>query len=461
MRGSSNIKGSESKSEDIQVSLYPEALLVLVLVSIILIVREDALGGLVRRSIICRAYSILDEESETSRLVSPLGSDTWMQVNAVANARSVEINLVLETGGGGSGRHVLDLYQQLCGLGWNTHLILSNRRSDRIFAEEIAHLPPDDITFLNVRRSPHPSDVVAISQIRRLLSRSTRRQVLHAHSTKAALLASMVGDVADGKVFTPHAYPGMDPTLSGLSAKFIRAVETTLSGRFDKVIAVSPEEQQYVLSLGLRSERVCYIPNGVDRDQLRSRIFATSQQRSTPVEPVIGFVGRLVHQKNAELFMEMLKVLRQRSVAFRALIVGDGVLRSRLMEQASHNGLAQLIDWRGDTPAIQELHKMDVFVHTSRYESFPYTLLEVAAAEVPIVSVENSGSQAILGSLLPRSIVPEATPEALANGVIQILNDPKLRESHISALRAVSARFTLHNMVRETIAVYEQVLVKS
>jgi glycosyltransferase involved in cell wall biosynthesis len=433
----------------------------MVQVSIIFIVREDTLGDLVSRSIICPACSILDEESGTSRLVSPLGSDTWMQVNAVANARSVEINLVLETGGGGSGRHVLDLYQQLCGLGWHTHLILSNRRIDSLFAEEIAHLAPGDITFLNVRRSPHPSDLIAISQIRRLLSRPTRRKILHAHSTKAALLASMVGDVAGGKVFTPHAYRGMDPTLSGPSAKFIRAVEATLSSRFDRVIAVSPEEQQYVLSLGLPSERVSYIPNGVDRDQLRNRIFATSQQGDPLAEPVIGFVGRLVYQKNAELFVEMLKVLRERNVAFRALIVGDGALRPRLMEKASHYGLTPLIDWRGDTPAIEELHKMDVFVHTSRYESFPYTLLEVAAAEIPIVSLENSGSQAILGALLPSSIVPEATPEALATAVIQILDNPKLRESHIATLRAVSDRFTLKNMVRETIAVYEQVLVKS
>ena len=119
-----------------------------------------------------------------------------MQSNLVTDTRSVDINLVLETGGGGSGRHVLDLHQELRNLGWNTHLILSNRRIDSSFAEEIAQLPPGDITFLNVRRSPHPSDLYAALKIRRLISKPGRRQILHAHSTKAAILASMIGGVA-------------------------------------------------------------------------------------------------------------------------------------------------------------------------------------------------------------------------------------------------------------------------
>ena len=384
-----------------------------------------------------------------------------MQSNAVVNARSVDINLVLETGGGGSGRHVLDLHLQLRDLGWNPHLILSNRRFDSIFAEEVAQIPPDEVTYVNVRRSPHPSDLAAVGQIRRLLAKSSRRCILHAHSTKAAILASAIGNVADGKVFTPHAYRGMDQTLSWASGKVINTVESMLNRCFDKVIAVSPDEQQYILDLGLNPERVCYIPNGVDRTQLRKRIAAVPLQDRKSTESVLGFVGRFVYQKNVELFLDTMKTVRDRGVAVRAVIVGDGALRTQLMEQADRYGLTPLIDWRGDVPAIEELSKMDVFVHTSRYESFPYTLLEIAAAEVPTISVENSGSQAILGSLLPGAIVPEATPEALATGIIQLLQDRNLRESNIAALRAVSERFTLQNMVHETINIYEQVLTKS
>jgi glycosyltransferase involved in cell wall biosynthesis len=375
--------------------------------------------------------------------------------------RDVEVDLLLETGGGGSARHVLDLYAGLRKLGWNAHLILSMRRADRAFSAEVAAIPGEHVTYIDMRRSPHLSDISAIAALRRRLAGSGKRHLLHAHSTKAGMLGWALGDAAAGKVFTPHAYRGMDPSLKWYKGGGIRRAETIFSRGYDKIIAVSRDEEKYIASLGVAGERILYVPNGVDVEAIRKRIAGGGLSGKERSAPVIGFVGRLAYQKNPMQFLEAFKTVVERGVAARAMVVGDGPLRAGLMEAAAGHNLSHLIEWRGETPAVDELGRVDVAVHTSRYESFPYTLLEAAAAQVPIVAVENSGSQAILGELLPEAIIPRATPAAVADAIIELLQNGAARTRHLAGLEAISRRFTIENMVRSTAAVYEEVLVRS
>jgi hypothetical protein len=172
--------------------------------------------------------------------------------------KDVEVDLLLETGGGGSGRHVLDLYAGLRKLGWRSHLVLSQYRADQGFLSEVDQVPHGDVTFLDMRRSPHISDLLALSQLRRLLAGSPRRHLLHAHSTKAGMLGYALGNVVSGKILTPHAYRGMDPTLTWHKSGAIRGIESTFSRAYNKIIAVSPDEETYLLSsLKIPRQQIC------------------------------------------------------------------------------------------------------------------------------------------------------------------------------------------------------------
>ena len=371
----------------------------------------------------------------------------------------VEIDLLLETGGGGSGRHVLDLYAELRRTGWDAHLILSQHRADRGFLEEVAHISRDHVTFINMRRSPHISDLHAISQLKSYIEGSHKRHLLHAHSTKAGMLGAALGKAVNCKVFTPHAYRGMDPSLPWHKAGAIRLAENVFSRAYSKIVAVSPEEEQYLISvLKIPRKRICYIPNGIDSASIRCRVDGASRQREKGTKPVIGFVGRLVHQKDPALFLETFRTVVGRGNAARAVIVGNGPLRVSLERSAAAYNLSHLIDWRGDAPGVEALGEMDVVVHTSRYESFPYTLLEAAAGAIPIVAVENSGSRAILGEELPEAIVASPEPDKLTDAILSVLHDGPTRRRYLAALDVVSQRFTIKNMVKAITSEYVHVL---
>ncbi len=370
---------------------------------------------------------------------------------------TIKVYLLLETGGGGSGRHVLDLYAGLVAAGWNVHLLLSTTRMDAAFAREVAALPQDHVTYLQVRRSPHITDLAQIRRIRRQLKLGGGQIILHAHSTKAAILAWTLRGPAMCRIFTPHAYRGMDPKLSGYRATFIRSAERLFSGPFEGVIAVSQDEVEYATALGVSQKRIHLIPNGVDAESIRFTSGNGRCPRGAETK-VLGFVGRLVEQKNPSLFLRVVAELVQRGHDVSAIVVGDGPLLPQLKQLAEELHLSSRIKWMGMVPALNQLGNMDVLVHTSAYESLPYALLEALAANVPVVAVDNAGSRAIFGAFLPQSIIPQGTPDALAGAVAAVLQNQALQEQYRESYQQIMEQFSTRAMVNRTITVYQDAL---
>lgn len=369
--------------------------------------------------------------------------------------KSVVIDLLLETGGGGSGRNVLDLFHGLTARGWDVRLLLSSERMDPNFAAEVQSINPEKVQYFRIRRSPHPSDLQAIAQIRQYLSRSNTRHVLHAHSTKAAILGMALGSSHSVRVLTPHAYRGMDPTLRLPTKIGIQLAERIFSRSYQRIIAVSPDEANYIQTLGIDISRVSYIPNGVSVEALPPTRKSREKHKT---EHVVGFLGRLVYQKNPLLFVDVISLLLQAGLQVKAIVVGAGPLRQPMQEKIASLGIRDQFIFAGDVAGVSQLGNMDVLVHTSRYESFPYALLEAAAVGTPIVSVRNAGSVAILGDVLPVAIVAEDTAESLAQMTASILTSPERREQFVCGLEKISSLFTIDYMVEQTERVYYDLL---
>ena len=368
--------------------------------------------------------------------------------------RRPRVYLLLECGGGGSGRHVLDLYAGLVAAGWNVHLLLSSMRMDAGFAAEVASLPSTDVTFLRLRRSPHLSDLAEIRRIRKQLKLEGGAAVLHAHSTKAGIVAWALRGSAACRIFTPHAYRGMDPELKGYRAAAVRTAEKIFSHPFQSVIAVSQDEVGYARTLGVRPGRIHLITNGVHAAAIQQRVSSGKVSR-VPGKRMLGFLGRLVEQKNPALFLRVVAECVRRGQDVHALIVGDGPLMPQLRQLARELQVEARVEWLGMVPALDVLKNMDVLVHTSAYESLPYALLEAVAANVPVVAVENAGSRAIFGELLPQCIAPAGTPAALAQAACNVLESDAVRAQYREAYTLIADRFSTQSMVEKTIIVYQ------
>jgi len=160
-------------------------------------------------------------------------------------------------------------------------------------------------------------------------------------------------------------------------------------------------------------------------------------------------------------FIDAIPRVRAAAGDVRFVLVGDGALRADLERQAAEAGVGAdaltFAGWRTDVPDWLAL--FDVFVSSSVLEGLGTSVMQAMAMETPVVVTTAGGLPEIVDDGQNGLLVPPADAAALADGIIQLLNDAGLRARMATAgRRSVAERFTPDRMVEGTLAVYGDVL---
>jgi glycosyltransferase involved in cell wall biosynthesis len=142
--------------------------------------------------------------------------------------------------------------------------------------------------------------------------------------------------------------------------------------------------------------------------------------------PVLVTVGRLALSKGYDLLLDAMTVVVRTSPGARLRIVGDGPEAPRLRAQAAACGLSDSVTFlgAGDVDLVRsELARADLFVVSSRDEGLPRTLLEAAAAGMPIVATSVGGIPTAAAGW-PTATIVSAEASALAEGILRALTHP-------------------------------------
>ncbi len=362
------------------------------------------------------------------------------------------IDLMIESTGGGSVRHVMDLFDALLARGHDVRLIASLARSEPQFLDWLAQVSAERFIRMDMRREPHPSDLGAALRLRSLLG-PTKDRILHAHSSKAGLIAQTLRRRYRATLFTPHAFRGMDRSLPRTRGRVMRNVDHWLGRPHDRIIAVSPEELDYARDIGLSGDRLRYVPNGIDPDFIARAAGPVRPRGDGPLK--VGFVGRLVHQKNPMAFIEAFALARRQRQDIHAVVIGAGPLEAEVTRCVTSHGLDGSVSFLGPVNFVQHMREMDVQVHTSRYESLPYVLLEACAVGMPIVAVRNAGTETVFGR--DADLVSNCTDaDAIADALLSVVSSEDRMRSSGQRSQEAGARFSIATMVQEIEALYRE-----
>ncbi|MDN3467132.1 glycosyltransferase, partial [Pseudoalteromonas sp. APC 3495] len=145
------------------------------------------------------------------------------------------------------------------------------------------------------------------------------------------------------------------------------------------------------------NEKFYYIPNVVD-----TSYFQPIHSSNFNVDDAIFVsVGNLTENKNHRLAIKALKNLVIRFKDIKLFIAGEGPERQSLERLISELGLCNNVFLLGKLPRneVRELlWKSDFFVLPSKSETFGVVLIEAMAAGLPILSLQNGGSESIVNS---------------------------------------------------------------
>ncbi len=219
-------------------------------------------------------------------------------------------------------------------------------------------------------------------------------------------------------------------------------------------IAVAEAHRRFLIHKEkLPAGKVFVIPNAVDTARfcpgpappgLREQLGLDAQG------PVVGIVAALRPEKNHEGFLRVARTVLDRMPQVQFLIVGDGPRRQCLQQLARELKVDHRV-WflgsRGDVPQLLRL--MDLVMLTSHVEAAPVTILEAMATGRPFVApaVGSIGELIVQGQT--GLVVPPGDEEALAQAVLMLLGDARLREQMGQAARQRAVRhYSVERMVR-------------
>ena len=276
----------------------------------------------------------------------------------------------------------------------------------------------------------HPRAYLGERRLLAQLCGEERTDVLHTHGEREDVLHVGVGHGAGIPVLTTiHG----SSRLGGVTTAHY-LIQHALLWRFDAVVPVSRKIARSLRWWGVPRRKLHLIRNGwsvpvafLDRAAARQALGAP------PDGLVIGFVGRLIPVKGADLFLEAFAHCRD--LPTHAVIVGDGASRSALEARAAELGLEDRVTFAGTHPeAARVFRAFDAWVLSSRSEGTPNVLLEAMASGVPIVATAVGGVPEVV-SPAEAVLVPPENPEALADGIRRVLIDPDGARRRAAAAR--------------------------
>ena len=370
------------------------------------------------------------------------------------------ILLVIETGGGGSGRHIIDLIKILSERGHHIHLLYSTKRADPWFSgalKTLATLKNVEIQEVPMRQAPHLDDFLAIQQIRSYIKQHGPFDVIHGHSSKGGALARIAALGCPGvSLYTPHAFRTMDIALTPLPKLFYSSIERLLGFIGDGVILVSSEEKTHALQqCKLQSDKLFIVENGLSPTPLQDRHTLRDSWGVTD-EICIGFVGRLVPQKNPQLLIEGFARANSKTTHAKLVILGDGPLKPELQALAHTLGVEQRIIWLTGDNGSTLMSGFDIFALSSLYEAFPYVLLEATAAGLPIISTPVGGADALVQDGINGIQVTHKQASELAQAIDTLILSSDLRQSMGEQSKQISDNHSIEKMADRTERVYRQ-----
>ena len=209
--------------------------------------------------------------------------------------------------------------------------------------------------------------------------------------------------------------------------------------------------------------RVRVIYNGVDPDAWGGE-GAPEVRRllGIPTDAaVVGTVGSLYPVKGHAYLIRAARLILERRPNVHFVLVGGGPLEGDLRAQAEALGIRKQVHLVGHREDVRRLlGAMDIFALPSLSEGLPLALLQaMAAGKTPVVT-EVGGVPEVVRDGETGFAVPPANPEALADGVIRLLESPSVAARiGACARQCIRERFSLQAMVAAYRDVYRTALV--
>ena len=307
------------------------------------------------------------------------------------------------------------------------------------------------ITVGDLRRS-----LGVVGEVRSLFAlvgalRRLRPDIVHTHMAKAGVIGRIAAVIARVPVRV-HTYHGhlLHGYFSPLVTRAFTAIERLLRAVTTHALVVGAATRHDLLQARVVSEERSSVILPATKPMKRHDKTQARAMLGLPVHGVmIGFVGRLTGIKRPDRFVRLAAAVPHATF----VVVGNGPLHDDTRRDAAALANVMFLDWHDDVSLV--FAALDVVALTSDNEGVPLSLIEAAAAGVPVVSTDVGGVKEIVEHDATGFVVQDE--QALADSVKRLVDDTALREAMSHRAPAhIAERCSMQRYLSDHASLYER-----
>ena len=203
------------------------------------------------------------------------------------------------------------------------------------------------------------------------------------------------------------------------------------------------------------AKSVTMLKNGIDVERFRfdqQKRAHIRAQLGLENRKVLGHVGRFEKQKNHRFLLSLFREIHERDQDCRLLLIGDGSLRSEIMEEARRMHLDQAVLFTGNIDHVEDYYQaMDLFLLPSLHEGLALVAVEAQCNGLPCLMADTVSPQTKITDSCVFLPIDRGT-SGWVKKAEEMLEAPGIREN--GARDIVAAGYDLQSSVKKLYEVY-------
>lgn len=358
---------------------------------------------------------------------------------------------------GGSERQAVQLARLLCeDASCNVFAATLNKQG--VLLDEIEKIGLPEIPEFKLKSFYDRSFLVQLKNCARFIKKNNI-EVVHTHD----FYTNVFGIAAARLANVPLKIASKRET-GGMRSKMQRIIERRIFQTADKIVANSEAVKNYLIDEKIAAAKISVIYNGLDAARLTPKIADRKiicAKLGLPDGEDIKFitlVANLRHAvKNQPMFLRAAQKVSRRFPNAHFVLAGEGELKESLENLAKELRIERNTHFIGRCAIVPELLSISyACVLTSVAEGFSNSILEYMLAGKPVVATGVGGAAEAIVENETGFLIESDDDEALANRLIELLENETKAENFGSAARKIAVeKFSLDAQLNKTLELYE------
>jgi len=222
-----------------------------------------------------------------------------------------------------------------------------------------------------------------------------------------------------------------------------------------------------MISRWFELDKIDVVPNGTSFDPFRGKEIDKSFDRNSPVQ--ITYMSNIDPGKGILVLIKaLMRIIHCTKQPFSLMIAGawsfnESSFKAQVKDLIEKGGLHNVVHFigvvKGETKE-KLLKQTDIFVLPSFYEAHPFSIIEAMAAACPVISTWRGAIPETVLDGETGILVEKGDVESLANALVKLIEDPKIRKNMgLAGRKRYEKYYTKENNIENMICVFRKILL--